>query len=427
LLDGDSLVTGCGGRLQVIYPGWENRDSGPDFRDAVIAASDGLLIGDVEIHLRSGDWRCHGHNRDPKYNGVILQAVWEGEAPAELQNGKTAPTLCLRHRLKAPLEEVRQLAFLDLVPAEPCRGAGQRLSPGELGRLLDEAGEERFRRKAERFTVQMNEESPSQVLYRGIMGALGYTRNRERFEELARRLPWAVLEGFCRGKSPAEQVEVLRSLLMGMAGLLPAGSRGNFEPVDDSGWEFFRVRPDNQPQRRLIGAARLFAHFMGEGLVERAMRLVRESGPDTERLEAGIAVGAAGHYPEEERALIGQGRAREVAVNIILPFAFARAEASSQPALAEQALELYIRCPKLGENEITRRMTALLFGGNGSKLIDSARRQQGLIHLEKSYCVQRWCRVCPIGQRIAVPEEIPSSKSQRKPSVISGQQSRLRC
>jgi hypothetical protein len=401
LLAGDSLGIGCGGSLQVIYPGWENRDSGPDFRDAVIAVSDGLLIGDVEIHLRASDWRSHGHHCDPKYNGVILHVVWEGDSPAELQNGKTAPTLGLRHRLKGSLGEVRQLAFLDIVPGEPCHSAAQRLGPQELGRLLDEAGEERFRQKTERFAVQMNEESPPQVLYRGIMGALGYTRNRERFEELARRLPWAALERFCQGKSPSEQAKALQYLLIGAGGLQPAGDGGNLEPMAASGWEYFRVRPDNQPQRRLVGAAHLFARFIGEGLVEGVIRLVTESGSDTERLEAGLTVGASGHDSDEERALIGRGRAREITVNIVLPFAFAWAEVSSQPALAEQALALYIKCPKLGENEITRRLTALLFNGNSSKVIDSARRQQGLIHLAKTFCEPRWCKVCPIGRRLS--------------------------
>jgi hypothetical protein len=342
---------------------------------------------------------------------VILQAVWEGEAPAELQNGGTAPTLSLRHSLKRPLEEVRQLAFLDMVPGEPCHGAEQRLSHEELGGLLNEAGEERFRRKAERFRAQLREEPPTQVLYRGIMGALGYTRNRERFEELTRRLPWTVLGGFCQGISYSEQVKVLQSLLLGTAGLQPTGDGDDFAPVDAFCWELFRVRPDNQPQRRLLGAAHLFARFMGEGLVGGVMRLVKESGTDTERLEAGFTVSAVGHYSGEERALIGQGRAREVMVNIVLPFACARAEAISQPDLEEQALRLYRTYPKTGDNEITRRLTALLFNGNGSKVVDSARRQQGLIHLEKSYCVQRWCRMCPIGQAVSSARGQPSAFS----------------
>ncbi|MBM3157632.1 MAG: DUF2851 family protein, partial [Chloroflexi bacterium] len=329
----------------------------------------------------------------------ILQAVWDGETPAGLQNGGTAPTLCLRHRLKAPLGEVRQLAFLDMVPGEPCRGAAQRFGAEKLGRLLDEAGDERFRHKAERFAIQMKEDTPEQVLYRGIMGALGYTWNRERFEELAQRLPWAVLECLCRGKPYLERVRALQSLLLGTAGLLPTGYGDDSEPGTAYGWERFRVRPPNHPQRRLIGAAHLFARFIEQGLVEGVMRLLSESGSDTERLEASLAVSASGVYSDDGRALIGWGRAREVAVNIVLPFACARAEGTLQPALAEQARSLYIRCPKPGDNEITRRLTALLFGNNSSRVIDSARRQQGLLHLEKSYCAPGWCRACPIGRR----------------------------
>ena len=118
------------------------------------------------------------------------------------------------------MEEVRRWACLDMVPDEPCHGALGRLGDDEMGRLLDEAGEERFRLKAGRFAAGMCEEPPSQVLYRGIMGALGYTKNKEQFEELACRLPLAALEGCCRGKPPQDQVAVLRTLLLGTAGLL---------------------------------------------------------------------------------------------------------------------------------------------------------------------------------------------------------------
>ena len=97
----ESLVTGSGEKVQVIYPGKENRDSGPDFVGAVIATDGGLLVGDVELHLKAADWKGHGHHRDPKYNGVILQVVWEGDASVILQNGKTVPTLSLRHCLVA--------------------------------------------------------------------------------------------------------------------------------------------------------------------------------------------------------------------------------------------------------------------------------------------------------------------------------------
>ena len=404
----ESLVTGSGEKLQVIYPGKENRDCGPDFVGAVIATDGGLLVGDVELHQKAGDWKGHGHGRDPKYNGVILQVVWEGEVSVILQNGKTVPTLSLCHCLKGSLDEVRRWACLDMVPDEPCHDALGRLGDDEMGRLLDEAGEERFRLKAGRCAAGMGEEPPSQVLYQGIMRALGYTKNKEPFEELACRLPLATLKGFCQGKAAQEQVQVLRALLLGMAGLLPHDDEegrdqcclGDREPMSPPRWHLFRVRPENHPARRLAGAAYLLARFMDEGLLEGVLRLVEESRSDIGRLEAGFMVGAENNSSEGERALIGQGRAREIAVNIALPFAFACAEAGSQVSLAEQALWLYRIYPRSGGNEITRGLTKLL-GSKASALVDSARRQQGLLHLDRTFCHPRRCADCPLAQRLA--------------------------
>jgi hypothetical protein len=410
LISAESLLTGSGEKIQVIYPGKENRDSGPDFLGAVIATEGGgLLVGDVELHLKASDWRGHGHGRDPGYNRVILQVVWDGEAPVVLQNGRTVPTLSLQRCLVSSLEEVRCWASLDTAPAEPCHDALCRLGDDETGRLLDEAGDERFRLKSGRFAAAMAEEPPSQVLYRGIMAALGYTRNKEPFQELARRLPLAALESVCRDKGYQERVTILRTLLLGMAGLLPDGGEkglvwrclGDREPLSLSRWHLFRVRPENHPARRLTGAAHLLARFGDEGLLEGVLRLVGESRSDIGRLEAGFMVAGEGYRSPARRALIGQGRAREIVVNIALPFAFAWAGANSEASLAETALWLYRIYPKSGENEITRGLTRLL-GSKASGLVDSARRQQGLLHLDKTFCRQRRCDICPLARRLAL-------------------------
>ncbi len=416
LVSAEDLVTGCGEKVQIIYPGRENRDCGPDFVGAVIAAEDGgLLVGDVELHLKAADWKSHGHGRDPRYNQLVLQVVWEGEAPVVLQNGRAVPTLSLRHRLAGPLEEVRRWACLDMVPDEPCHDALGRLGDDELGRLLDEAGEERFRLKAGRFAAAMGEQPPAQVLYQGIMAALGYTRNKEQFQELACRLPLATLEGFCRGKPPQEQVAVLRALLLGTAGLLEDDDNaewqqvqrclGSVKPMNSSCWHLFRVRPENHPARRLTGAACLLARFGDEGLLEGVLRLVEESRSDIGRLEADFMVGAEGHRWHGERALIGQGRAREIAINITLPFVFAWAEANAQAGLAEQALWLYRVYPRSGGNEITRSLLKLL-GSKASAVVDSARRQQGLLHLDKTFCRPRRCDACPLARRLTSVQDI---------------------
>lgn len=411
----ENLVTGSGEQLQIIYPGKENRDCGPDFVGAVIVTGErGLLVGDIELHAKASDWKSHGHHCDPRYNDVILQVVWDGEASVVLQNGKTAPTLSLRHCLKGSLDEVCHWAYLNVVPDEPCYGAVQKLGNAELGRLLDEAGGQRFRLKAARFAAALTEEPPSEVLYQGIMGALGYTRNKEQFQELARRLPLVVLEGFCRGKPQEEQIRILKALLLGMAGLLPQDNQegliqrclGDRDPMCSSCWRLFRVRPENHPSRRLVGAAYLLARFMDIGLLEGVLRLLRGSGTDMERLEAAFVVSSLDCCLDGKVALVGTGRARDIVVNIVLPFTFAWAEANEQAGLAGQARSLYRGYPAAGDNEITKRLTVLL-GKGSSALLNSAQRQQGLIHLDKTFCRKRRCWECPLARRLAVLQEIP--------------------
>jgi len=414
LVDADSLVTCSGERVYVIYPGRENRDRGPDFKDAIISTADGdTYRGDVELHSRASDWRAHGHQHDPNYNCVILQVVWEGDEPAVLENGRAVPTLSLRHCLDGSLDDIICQTSQPTVPVEPCYGAGQRLGDSEIGRLLDEAGDERFRLKAGDFEVVMNEEPPTQLLYRGMMGALGYAKNREAFEELASRLPLAVLEENCRGVSAGERVPLLATLLIGKAGLLPSGgsgkeglirrSQGEGVAMNPAIWRVFRVRPGNHPVIRLRGAAVLLARFMETGLLEGVLQMV--AGPTTavKELESGFVVGDPVSRSKDERRLIGRGRAREIVINIVLPFVFAWARAGSNRRLSRRVMELYRSYPRAGEYGATRELEGLLLGvggGNASGVVNSARRQQGLLHLDKTFCRARGCAACPVARRL---------------------------
>ena len=161
------------------------------------------------------------------------------------------------------------------------------------------------------------------------MGALGYTRNKEQFEELACRLPLAVMQNLCRGKPVEEQVKVIKALLLGMAGLLPDDEKaepeslkyclGNREPMRPSSWRVFRVRPENHPVRRLSGAAYLLARFMNEGLLEGVLRLLDESSSDIGQLDAGFMVSGQSFCSHGERALIidAARRARHIETALV--------------------------------------------------------------------------------------------------------------
>ena len=80
LLDRTRLVTEGGEPIEIVYPGRINDDRGVDFRDAVIATSQGLIKGDIEVHVKSSSWRDHQHHLDVVYNRVILHVVmWHNQ------------------------------------------------------------------------------------------------------------------------------------------------------------------------------------------------------------------------------------------------------------------------------------------------------------------------------------------------------------
>ena len=153
------------------------------------------------------------------------------------------------------------------------------------------------------------------------------------------------------------------------------------------GWDYSRVRPGNMPQRRIAGAGYLLARYLGIGLVQSLLQLVREADEKTgsRRLERGLMI-----KRDSCGTLIGQGRAREMVVNVLLPFSFAWADGQ----LREHALELYRNYPPLEENKITRQMSRQLL--MGFSVVNSARRQQGLIHLYNTFCLHRKCLHCPL-------------------------------
>jgi hypothetical protein len=266
------------------------------------------------------------------------------------------------------------------------------------------------------------------VLYEGIMGALGYAKNKSPFRQLAQRLPlYFIWELAPEGCAQAE-CRAIQAMLLGMAGLLPSQRRrlafednGGFgaelerlwysmsisHEMSETDWRLFRVRPANFPTRRLAAAAYLLTRYRGRGLLEGVLRLVMEAslGAGYRKLEDGLVVITNDYWTNHfdfgmggvrSSTLLGRGRAREIVVNIVLPFFFAWAEAHSRPRLAKEVIELYSIYPGLNSNWITRLMAGRLAGEGASRIVNSAQRQQGLLYVYHTYCVERRCHQCPM-------------------------------
>ena len=379
----DALITEGGKRMRVIYPGRPSARAGPDFRDAVFLQEDGSAItGDVELHTTAPGWYSHGHHSDPNYNGVVLHVVFspKGHCSTGQQSGAQAPVIALEavaHNLDK--------ANTDSTPSLPSLGVLRHST--EIASALDAAGDARFLAKSHGFMLEIDEVGTDQALYSGLMDSLGYASNREPFRILAQYVPYESI-ALLKKEPPTTRLLALKAMLLGTSGLMQLVDESEdpaqlsrlhkrlprTRSLSKGDWHLFRVRPANHPVRRIIGGAKLIDDCLDTGLAEGfACELLQGDNRSlTARLE---------HPPH-----IGRSRARDMLVNVALPFLHAHARSRGVTALANAAFEAYAAAPKLQDNEITREMLRLCDIGKEVKL--TARRQQGLIHLYKAL-VQR--------------------------------------
>jgi len=440
---GRELATEEGHRVTVVYPG-RNDNRGPDFRDAVIASEEGVLKGDVEIHVRSSDWYVHRHDRDAQYNRVVLHAVlWHDcSLPTTLKNGTEVPVLVLSKSMRQQLQ---------LWPEQPlpCSGYREPVDGQSLRELLRMAGLLRFRQKAARFVRELEASTAEQTLWRATMRAVGYARNSAPFERLADMLPLCSLH---QGDGPAG----VQAIMLGAAGLLPsqrpswkaeAGEEAqelerrwrladrNFTPMSETDWCLSGVYPNNSPVRRIVAVSHLLHRYRHAMLLPAMLQLVKRAPVGTGRsLERALMVEGDGHWRSrfdldvgcrtKPSALLGPGKAGEIAVNALLPFSYSWAVSAGDRSLAGKAFELYLHHHKLCDNGITVHMARQLGIRHGTAL--TACEQQGLLYLYADYCREGRCRECPCGTGHPPPD---SSSQDGAPatstSFLSQQQTRV--
>ena len=418
--------------MQVVYRGKPQRAPGPDFRGALLLLDGDLRHGDVEVHVRSSDWWTHRHDRDHRYDGVILHVVYQEdpERPVRTARGAEVPCLVLEGRVAGPERSADQPGLGE----DDCRRRLAALSDADLGARLDQLGDRRLLDRAAALEADLTTAEPEQVLYERLMEVLGYSQNRWPCLELARRLPVARLYALAHRRPPGERAALCQGLLFGVAGLLPSqrplatpldwasaeaadelertwaafGGEWESEVVGAGAWSF-GVRPLNSPARRLAGMSHFLAAHLESDLYQTMARELRSPGGavavrqlvDLLRVEAPESYWA-GYFdfgrPVGARtaSLVGPERAREAVVNVCLPLALACSLSSGDTLTAEAAWSAYLAAPRLAPNEVTRWMMAEVLGRGRARLVDSARRQQGLHHLYRTACDQRRCDDCPL-------------------------------
>ena len=430
-LQRDRLQTADGKSVRILHPGFVSVEGGPDFRGAVIQIGDAApCSGDVEIDLRAGGWRAHGHDRNPAFQNVLLHVVWDDTRPMP----NAPPALPLSHSLDAPLAELGLWLENDSPHVLPenlrgqCCVALRELDETRQRRILDAAARVRFQAKAEQFRARARHAGWEQALWEGLFRALGYKHNVWPMQNLAELRP--------RWLRDADPAFALQARLLGLSGLLPAeltraqkSTDGYLRRVwdcwwrerDEFGdcilpravWKFHGLRPANHPQRRLA----LAAHWLAAGnLVSKLERwcasdisdgraalprgLVPQCGISPTQLMDSLRKILEVEHDEfwswhwtfrsarlkKPQPLLGDARVTDLAVNVILPWLWTRAAEGKNEKLQRVIERRHAVWPQAEDNSILKLARQRLLGVGRSRALRSASAQQGLIQITRDFC-----------------------------------------
>lgn len=284
-----ALMTADGRPMVVIDPGQQNEDSGPDFKRARIRIGDIQYSGDVEIHRNAREWTLHAHDRDARYNRVILHAVLHGsDETSYTESGRGVPEFVMAEHLDNSHYRTQIPFPLDGLPGVRrirCSGLNDGVDPEVIERWVLRLAQQRLEFKVRKFDErlkQLIDESRSfvrepsapyvgdpseipqpeheytrqdyarlhlwdQLIYEGVMEGLGYSKNRLPMLILARNAPLQFLKRLAENTREEDRLRLVQAALFGAGGLLPsirtAKDKGTHSSLRDLKRQWKEIRP----------------------------------------------------------------------------------------------------------------------------------------------------------------------------------------
>lgn len=487
------LATADGRAVTILAPGTPNNDAGPDFLDARIRVGTTTYRGDVELHVSAQEWLAHKHDRDPHYNRVILHVVLSAgplSPPARTHSKRIVPLLVLHPFLDERTREA--WSTLDEDRAQrgsiPCRDLNDGVSARVIYGWLETLGWERIELKVRRYEERLkqlvdearrtvrepfpryygnpadippprreytrkdfvNKELWEQLLYEGIMEALGYTKNQKPFLHLAQSMPLAVLRRF-----PLDDTATMMALLFGAASLLPAASAVHeresrtylaalkrrwrmlrrsvaSDVLHEGDWLFFRLRPQNFPTARLAAFCFLLPSLFGKDAFRSLMETMKDGTLGAKERRARLHALFSftpdpfwqAHYhftsrkkPTTQRATniggaidarssgsfgiaLGADRINDILVNAVVPFMLLYARIFREAGLTRNVHSLLAALPPLQDNAVSDIIRRDLLKQTAAFRL--ALHHQGAMQLYRFYCTAARCGDCAVGRRTSL-------------------------
>jgi hypothetical protein len=393
-------------KFRILSPGKQNFDSGPDFFEAKIKLDNTVLVGNVEIHLKSSDWYRHGHHTDKDYNNVVLHVVRYHDKEVVSENGRKIPVFQLEIS-QAMVEKYndyqKNKSFI------PCVKDIAKVNQFKISMWLAKVLFERLSEKTDMIQglLDMNKNNWEETFYQLIARGFGFNVNNLPFELLAKSLPLRILA------KHHQHLFQLEALLFGQAGFLEKilvpdeyytqlkkeydylRKKYQLMPLENHLWKFLRIRPSGFPTIRISQFA---------DLVNKSSSLFSKivESESVEQIKALLKVQASEywntHYQFEKLSayknkVLGKQSVDLLIINTIIPMIFVHGNFTGRAALKEKAIGFLYQLAA-EENNIIRKWVSLGIGA------PSAFYSQALLYQKKEYCSKVRCLECGIGVEI---------------------------
>lgn len=398
--DHRKLQTADGRNLQVIFPGFHNRDAGPDFFQSHIKLDNLEWVGATEIHLKASDFFTHGHQNDAAYGSVILHVVWNHDSDVYLKDGTIPPVLVLNGRVSDDLL-TRYESLIYRNENILCAPQLSDVRPGSVHAMIEQAATRRLEQKAGEVVALARQCSMSwtEVTYRLTARAFGLSVNAHSFLRLAQLIPLKIIS-----RLRHDQIK-LESLLFGMAGFLEGSPRDEWHyklqteykhlrnvytlknSMDQTEWKFLRMRPPNFPTIRIAQFASFLHQIDRWGDPDEMMSVMASLNPSAYWSDHFL-------FGKKSKGIIspvpGKGFSDHLLINVWVPVMLARASYLNQTELKSQVIRML--------NSLSPEQNALIraFSEVGIKPANGF-EAQGLILQYRDYCSRKRCLECEIG------------------------------
>ena len=403
LFDTSQLITCQGEQLQIINGGIHNHDEGPDFLEAKIRLNETIWAGHIELHILASDWFRHAHQKNKKYDNVILHVVYVQDRDiCEL------PTLELKPLIPHDLL-TRYRMLMASQHSIACHTMIGKVDAFVKWQWQERMMIERLQRKSEEVLqlIDNNNGHVEEAFYIHLLKYVGRKINKFLFEKLAEKLPLKVL---VQNKNNLVYCE---ALLFGVAGFLQERHTDSYIQalqheftflrnkyklivLDHKLWNFARMRPAGFPTISLALLAQLI--HQSQHLIT---KLCNEN--DIDEVKKMLEVEAHSYWDTHyhlgkkstgsKKKRWGKTQINLLLINVVIPFVFAQGKRTANEAWCDKALQWLLLIPE-EHNTITKTWQSLQMPNN------NAAQSQALIQLSKEYCEAKRCLECAIGLKI---------------------------